>query len=387
MAIKKNSFEKIAVVEINIEHQLKSVEVDECYNHALIVFRYKNTIIGQMYRRVTEGIVDIPSLEAVVYKFTDPLWSVFSNRQNEIIDSPQVSVVVCTHNRVNDLKNCLDSLKKLINKNLEIIIVDNAPKDDETKKLVSQYAGFKYIQEPKRGLDFARNRGINESKGEIICFTDDDVVVDSYWINNLIKHFRYPLTAVVTGITMPMELETKAQIIFEQSNGFNRGFIKKEFTIDNINPFAAGNVGAGANMALRKEYLNDIGLFDEALDGGTPSLSGGDQEFFYRTLIRGYKIIYEPGALVWHKHRQDMINLRKTIFGYGVGVFAWWTKAILEEKEIASVFTCVRWSFSYYFLNLFRSLLKRPGLLPFRLTVIEFWGALLGPFAYLKAKF
>jgi GT2 family glycosyltransferase len=386
MATSKNGFEKIAVLEFNIDEGIKVIEVNKSYELALIILRYKNSIIGQIYRGVNNGIVDIPPLEEIIYKFYNPLWSIFIHNEIKKNYLPLVSIIVCTHNRVNDLRNCLDSLKNLLYKNVEIIIVDNAPVNDETKKLVSGYSDYRYICEPKKGLDIARNRGIKESIGEIICFTDDDAIVDGFWINNLVKNFSQPLVAIVTGITMPLELETKAQIIFEQTNGFNRGFIKKEFTLNNISPFAAGIVGAGVNMSIRKEYINDIGLFDEALDGGTYSRSGGDQEFFYRTLTHGFKIIYDPGALVWHRHRRDMINLRETIFGYGVGVFAWWTKVVLQEKEIASVFSLGKWFFSYYFLNLFKSLMRRPGSLPFRLSVAEFLGTFLGPFAYLKAK-
>ena len=380
-----NPFKKIAVLEFNLEYLNNNLIVDESYKLALVVFRYKNSVPGQLLLRVNNGVVEIPDIQEIVKKFYEALWEIFSKKES-VDYSPLVSVVVCTHNRTGELINCLESLKNLRYSKKEVIIVDNAPVNEETKKLVSAYKNYIYINENRKGLDIARNRGIKEARGEIIAFTDDDAVVDSFWLDAIVQQFKYPLVAAVTGITMPLQLETKAQIIFEQTNGFNRGFLKKEYTFNNIRPLAAGRTGAGVNMAVRKEYLSTIGLFDEALDGGTLTLSGGDQEFLCRTLIKGYKIIYTPEALVWHKHRREMNNLRKTIYGYGVGVFAWWTKIIFKEKEITSIIPSIIWFFLHYFLNLFKSLLRRPGVLPFRLTVVEFLGTLRGPFAYFKAK-
>jgi GT2 family glycosyltransferase len=139
-------------------------------------------------------------------------------------------------------------------------------------------------------------------------------------------------------------------------------------------------------MAIRRSALEEIGLFDEALDGGTPSLSGGDQEFFYRTLARGYRIVYEPAALVWHRHRRDWRTLRRTIYGYGVGVFAWWTRAFLVEGELSLLKGAPSWFWQWHLRNLIRSLLRRPDHIPLDLALAEFLGALMGPISYLRAK-
>jgi hypothetical protein len=147
-----------------------------------------------------------------------------------------------------------------------------------------------------------------------------------------------------------------------------------------------GQVGAGVNMAIRCSALGEIGLFDEALDGGTSTLSGGDQEFFYRTLARGYRIVYEPKALVWHKHRREWNALRHTIFGYGVGLSAWWTKTLFAKKEITLLFWGPVWFFQYNLGNLIRSLFRRSGCVPMDLARAEFWGAMIGPFRYLQSR-
>lgn len=385
MLKKQSGFDKTAVIRFELENLQEKIELAPSYKRSLVIFSYRHSIIGQMLIKTDNGVVKFPPIDKIVSMFYQPLWQRFTAGKITDKYNPFVSVIICTHNRTEDLKNCLESIKKLKYSNKEIIIIDNAPVNDETKDLVQSYKEFIYIREPRKGLDIARNRGIKESAGEIIAFTDDDAVVDSLWLENLVKNFRAPLVCAVTGITLPYELEDKAQVIFEKTNSFKRGFIRKEFSLSNLNPVGAGSVGAGVNMALRRKYIDETGLFDEALDGGTYSLSGGDQEFFYRVLARGYRIIYEPDALVWHKHRGDMDSLKKTLYGYGVGVFAWWTKIVFREKEIASVFFMIKWFISYYIFNLFRTLFNKDSLQYFRLSLAEFTGTLYGPLAYFKS--
>lgn len=378
-------FNKIVVIRIDLENFQERIKVDPSYSTALLVFSYKNSLLGQTLSRVNKGIINIPKTEEIVSNFYQSMWSSFISSKVKNDYNPFVSVVICSHNRADELQDCLNSLLDLKYINKEIIIVDNAPVNNDTKELVLSYKDFIYICEPRKGLDIARNRGIKESKGEIIAFTDDDAIVDSLWLDNIVKNFRAPLVCVVTGITLPYELETEAQIIFEFTNSFKRGFIRKEFSFSNLEPIGAGNVGAGVNMSVRRKYLNEVGLFDESLDGGTYTLSGGDQEFFYRVLAKGYNIVYEPDALVWHKHRRDINSLKKTIYGYGVGVSAWWSKAVFKKKEIASIFFMIKWFVLYYVLNLFRAILKKKSLQFLELSLLEFLGVLYGPIAYLRA--
>jgi len=125
------------------------------------------------------------------------------------------------------------------------------------------------------------------------------------------------------------------------------------------------------NMAIRASALVEVGLFDEALDGGTPTLSGGDQEFFSRVLSHGYQIIYAPAALVWHRHRREWSALRRTMYAYGVGVFAWWTRALLVDRELSVLFHGPAWFWHHHLRNIFRALLKQEGHVPLDLAWAE----------------
>jgi len=130
---------------------------------------------------------------------------------------PLVTVVVCTRDRAGDLARCLDALLALDYPNLDLLVVDNAPRTDATQMLVRErYPRVRCVTEPRPGLDWARNRGLLESRGEIIAYTDDDVIVDPHWVSALVRVFEADETvAAVTGLVVPYELETAAQQLFE----------------------------------------------------------------------------------------------------------------------------------------------------------------------------
>jgi GT2 family glycosyltransferase len=72
-------------------------------------------------------------------------------------------------------------------------------------------------------------------------------------------------------------------------------------------------------MTFRCDVLIRLGSFDPRLDGGIPTCSGGDTEMFARALEAGAHILYEPAALVWHRHRRTQAQLQNCLFGYGSG--------------------------------------------------------------------
>lgn len=130
-----------------------------------------------------------------------------------------------------NLARCLKSLIPLQTAGdsqlFEIIVVDNAPSDERTKQLVSSLPSVRYTREVKPGLDFARNCALQTATGELLAFLDDDVVVDSQWLKGLQEAWaENPDAGGFTGLVLPYELDTEAQIVFEKRGGFRRGFEK-----------------------------------------------------------------------------------------------------------------------------------------------------------------
>jgi cellulose synthase/poly-beta-1,6-N-acetylglucosamine synthase-like glycosyltransferase len=227
---------------------------------------------------------------------------------------------------------------------------------------------------------------MREARYEIIAFNDDDAVPDPGWLRALARNFRDPSVLCVTGLTMPIELETEAQEWFERYSPFNRGFKHKVFDWEVINPVSAVKVGVGANMALRRTVIDLVGPFDEALDSGTPTKSGGDVQMFTRIIRKGYRIVYDPAALSWHRHRRDWNELRKTLYGYGVGVYATFTYNLIYEREFYALVEALNWFGKVQLPNFLRGILRRPNSLPLDLVVAELLGCLAGPFAYFRSR-
>jgi GT2 family glycosyltransferase len=240
--------------------------------------------------------------------------------------TPSVSVVVCTRNRADDLQKCLQSLQGLKEAPDEIIVVDNDPSNGATRRLVEQMPGVLYVAEPRPGLSVARNAGVRHATGEIVAFTDDDVLVDPNWIRRLARGFSDPSVMVVTGLVLPAELETFAQHHFETHTSFSQGYRTKVFDRRFFDAtqrvgVPVWSIGAGANMAIRRRAFELVGLFDERLGAGASGCSE-DSELWYRVLAAGWTCRYEPTAVVHHVHRRDLEGLERQMYQYMRGHIA-----------------------------------------------------------------
>jgi glycosyltransferase involved in cell wall biosynthesis len=301
--------------------------------------------------------------------------------------SVPVTVAVCTRNRAEELRKCLDALVSLDYpaSQLELLIVDNAPLDASTRDVVSTYPRVRYVCEPAPGLDNARNRAIRESSAPIIAMTDDDARVDPLWVRGVAAAFEEePRAMCVTGLVVPDELDTPAQMMFESYGGFGRGVNRTVFLAEDRDHVAAryagaGRFGTGANMAFRREFFERHGGFDPALDVGTPTNGGGDLEMFFRVLKEGHALVYEPRAIVRHRHRRDYRELRIQIENNGIGFYSYVarTAAAYPGERAALTRFGAWWWWSWNVRRLLRSLAGREAI-PRDLIVAECIGSLKG---------
>ncbi|WP_419802495.1 glycosyltransferase family 2 protein [Mucilaginibacter sp.] len=268
-------------------------------------------------------------------EFTQGNFDGFKKTMGEIfsaclpVDIPRkvdVSVVICTRNRSRDLKLCIESLLKQTCLPIEIIVVDNAPTDDSTKLVAQQHPEVTYYLEERPGLDIARNTGALKAKYHIIAYTDDDVQVHPLWTYRVWETFLKEDVHAMTGLVLASSLDTESQQIFEKHWAFNKGYIYKIYD----NYFIKSNlkvgpkvwdIGAGANMAFRKAVLAKVNWFDERLDVGAAGCSG-DSEIWFRVLENNFNIQYNPQAVVYHEHRNELSKLHKQLFNYMRGFAA-----------------------------------------------------------------
>ncbi|MDY7012784.1 MAG: glycosyltransferase, partial [Cyanobacteriota bacterium] len=307
---------------------------------------------------------------------------------------PLVTVAVCTRDRSADLARCLEALTQLDYPHLDLLVVDNAPTSNATEELVkTHYPNVRYVCEPRPGLDWARNRAIIEAKGEILAYTDDDVIVDPGWVKALARVFvENSEVMAVTGLVVPYEMETESQVLFELYGGFGRGFERQWYRAhpDSKMPWewlGAGQFGTGANMAYRRSIFDAIGPFDPALDVGTVTNGGGDLEMFFRVLKEGHTLVYEPEAFVRHRHRRDYAKLKTQIANNSIGLFSYGVRSLQNyPEERLSFLKLFIWWVVYWNLRRLWIAFKHPTGFPRDLIQAELGGCFIGLTRYQEAQ-
>jgi len=320
-------------------------------------------------------------------------------RQQALLHSaPLVSIVIATRDRVASLQACLQSILALDYPNYEVIVVDNAPNSSATADFMQTAFGsssqVRYIREDIPGLAIAHNRALTEVKAPIVAFTDDDVLVDPAWLKSIVAVFQQdPQVGCVTGMILPYEIETPPQLWIEQFGGFGKGCQPIKFDMkenrpkDFLFPYSAGRFGSGANMAFRTEVIKAIGCFDPALGAGTLAKGGDDLSIFFEVITQGYRLTYEPGAILFHKHRRDYPGLARQAHGYGVGLSAFLMKTILDKPtRLVEIFSKMPAGLKHILDPRSPKNQKKRADYPRELTQLELKGFLTGPLSYLRSR-
>ncbi len=269
----------------------------------------------------------------------------FLARRREVLAlAPHLTVVVCTRERPGALARCLDSLLAQRYPAFTVLVVDNAPATTATAEVVRSAARrgpVEYLVEHRPGLSFARNAAVATAPNRILAWIDDDEVADAHWLAEVARALAdHPEADVISGVIVPAELETPAQLWFEQFGGHSkgRGFrpdvfgpatVRRQSPLYPLPPF-----GTGANMTFRPGVIERIGGFDTALGAGTPAMGSEDTLAFTQVLMDGGTIVYQPTAVTHHYHRRDLEGLEKQMVGYGVGLTAAYTSLLLHRPGL-----------------------------------------------------
>jgi O-antigen biosynthesis protein len=310
-----------------------------------------------------------------------------------------VGVVVATCRRPAELHACLGSLLAQTLPPDRIVVVDDAPGADATWRVVTGcdpgHAIVDYVAGEGRGLAAAHNRGLREIATPIVAFTDDDVVAEPDWLERISAAFaRSDRVGCVTGRIRPFELSTTAQRWLDGYAGFDKGLEWRVFDLgahrpdDPLFPFTAGTVGSGANMAFSREALAAIGGFDAALGAGTRARGGDDLAAFFEVLQHGFQLVYEPAAVVRHRHAQDLDALERQVHGYGVGLTAYLTSCLVRRPRLlGSLVRLAPRGIRHALSASSPKNARLPDGYPPRLARLERRGMLAGPFAYLQSRY
>lgn len=220
----------------------------------------------------------------------------------------RLSVIICTYNRERFLGDTLESVAaQPVPKNLvEIVVIDNNS-TDSTPTLVQSFIDLHpdskvvYVVEMNQGHTYARNRGIAESSGEILLFLDDDVLLDSNYFANLMRHYELDENLSASGGRVIVQYEHQRpkwmSRYLEPMLGHH------DFGTSKIT-YPSNRYPVGCSMAFRASTFKKTGVFNPDLGRRGTALGGNDEkDMLFRVREAGLTINYLPDVIL--KHRID----------------------------------------------------------------------------------
>lgn len=209
----------------------------------------------------------------------------------------ELSIIIPTFNRFNSLKNSLQSIYENIVPNIELIVIDQSPDADKSKKYFEEkYKDITYITTDKQNLPNARNIGIKISSGDILLFLDDDIIMHKGCINSHLKFHKNHSTPLHAGRTIQSgdiqwaPIDELARI--DLSTAETAANFDNKLFHHNI-PFAVG-----CHFSIKRDVIRTVGFFDMAYSNNSLY---EDLDFSFRLRKKGFKIDFNPEAIIEHK--------------------------------------------------------------------------------------
>jgi glycosyltransferase involved in cell wall biosynthesis len=225
--------------------------------------------------------------------------------------APMLSVVICTYNRSFSLRQTLSSLADLDAGGLqgEILLVDNNSTDD-TRAAAEAFLPraplpARYLFEPRQGLSHARNTGIDAASGDIVIFTDDDVLLDRHWLHEIARAFVQAKPAALGGKIVPKWPDAPPSWLGPELHQFlgllDHGDAPKLMETPEL---------WGANLAIRADVFRTLRFQDKLGRSGGKLYNGEDTDLLRALLDRGERVLYWPSAVVQHNIPQRRLTKR-----------------------------------------------------------------------------
>jgi glucosyl-dolichyl phosphate glucuronosyltransferase len=263
----------------------------------------------------------------------------------------RITVILCTYNRCQSLATALDSIAaQVLPEQIEwdVLVVDNNSTDG-TREIVEDFCRrypdrFRYLFEPQQGLSSARNAGVREAMGDVLAFTDDDVIVESTWLQNLTAGLCSGEWPGAGGRILP-DWPCAPPSWFPQKEWFGMApLVMFDLSLE------AGPITDppfGANMAFHRSMFEKYGTFRTDLGRcADNTMSNEDTEFGRRLLAAGERLKYEATAVVHHRVPENRLSR-----GY---FLTWWFNKGRADIREAGFAADTRWFVSGIPLYLFR---------------------------------
>jgi glycosyltransferase involved in cell wall biosynthesis len=215
------------------------------------------------------------------------------------LSQPTVAAVVCTRNRLHELRDCLAALARLDPPADEIVIVDNSAGDARVAAEAARH-GAQYVVEPRRGASRARNAGALATTQEVVLYTDDDALPDPAWAGVHVDAFADPTIGATSGRVLALGSRGAPS-----ATGDEGDFGADRFRVDSETPnwfelTNFGKIGIGANMAFRRALFDRGFRLEERLGVGTSIPGCEEHRAFFDVVKLGFTTEYLPEAIVRH---------------------------------------------------------------------------------------
>ena len=238
------------------------------------------------------------------------------------MSNPRISVIICSFNRaplIPDLLADFRAKSAAVGGAWELLFVDNGSTDN-TAEVVDGFVKeralpIRYIFEPAKGKSFALNKGIEEAKSDFLVFTDDDITLDDAWFAAVFEASDRRSCGMFGGKVLPVLPAHMPRWLLYRNNRpvfggplviHDHGDVERDYVASMDRP-------VGANMFVRRSLFDRYGLFRTDLGPvGSATIGGEDSEISFRFMAAKERVIYYPGAIVYHPIRQE--KLRKSVF-------------------------------------------------------------------------
>ncbi|WP_203311218.1 glycosyltransferase [Sphingomonas beigongshangi] len=248
-------------------------------------------------------------------------------------DTPVVSLLVCTRDRVLSLPRLLSSITRAAAHpeapRIEVVLVDNGSADGTADCLArwaaDQPFAVRLIKAERAGLAHARNAGLPHARGAILAMTDDDCRLHTDYFAALVSCFSALQAPAIVGgrilpgdpADLPLTIKLEDHPMVAAPHRFPGGF------------------AMGANLAMTGDVPGRVGPFDARFGAGTPFRAAEDTDYLVRAQAAGVAIRYDPRFVVDHHHgRRLPAEERSLLAGYGIGDGALYAKFLFKDPRV-----------------------------------------------------
>ncbi len=231
--------------------------------------------------------------------------------------APTISAVICTRNRGAQVVETVESVLNNTHQNFEALVIDQSA-DTDTKDAIQKYLSdprLRYIRTDTVGLGWSRNIGLEEARGQIVAYVDDDATVFADWLEKIERVFQSDSRiGLVYCRVDPAPFQAEQGYIPEL-------ILQRDFVLTKVSDCYEVELGIGAGMAVCKAILQEIGSFDVYLGAGAYFSSGEDRDIAIRLLLKGYCVYFSSEIKVIHKgfrtYEEGREHTKRDYYGLG----------------------------------------------------------------------